>query len=446
MARCHRSLSHPYDPDLSRMLKVFIATGIAFMLLPGTFVGVMNLLKISATHTSGAADAGWIQAHGHAQIFGWLGTFILGIGFYTIPRLRLSPFHQCTAWITYALWVTGVTMRWAVGTWPSSNWRLLFPLASTLELLAGLIFCYSVYLSRPRSNDEGWRTSVLMITAAGWAMLAALVFNAWQGFVVAEHGAGPVLPFDVNQRYLVLITWGFVVPFVWGFSTRWLPALLGLRKSRKEWMLPVLALSLAGVGVALAGYLLASSIILFVASLGFIHALRIWEPLEKKPTFRGVHPSAGFFARSAYAWLLVAGVLAIVAAARPLPNGYAGAGRHALTVGFFSIVVFVVGPRVLPAFFNVVRLWSPRLMAASLTLLSIGCTVRVVSQVLAYEQISQLAWKTLPLSAVIEMTAVTLFAFNMVMTLTVDSPLELLAKEGETPAGNEPRPGLRAVS
>lgn len=426
------------------MLKVFIATGIAFMLLPGTFVGVMNLLKISASHTSGAADAGWIQAHGHAQIFGWLGTFILGVGFYTIPRLRLSQFHPCTAWVTYALWVTGVTTRWAVGTWPPSNWRLLFPLAATLELIAILLFCFSVYLSRPRTTDAGgWRTSVLMITAAGWAMLAAVVFNAWQSFLVAEHGTAPVLPFDVNQRYLVLITWGFIVPFVWGFSTRWLPPLLGLRKSRKEWMLPALGIAFAGVGVALAGFLLASSIILMVSALAFIHALRVWEPLEKKPTLRGVHPSAPFFIRSAYAWLVVAGVLAIVAAARPLPNGYAGAGRHALTVGFFAIVVFVVGPRVLPAFFNVVRLWSPRLMAVSLTLLSIGCTMRVVSQILAYEHISAFAWKTLPLSAIVEMTAVTLFAFNMVMTLTVDSPLELLAKQE---AEKDAQPGLTAVS
>lgn len=408
------------------MLIVYIVTGVAFMLLPGTLVGVMNLLKISATHTSTAVDAGWVQAHGHAQIYGWLGTFILGIGYYTIPRLRLSAYHPCAAWLTYALWVTGVTMRWAVGSWPVPQWRVLFPAAGTLEVVAVAIFCASVYVGRPRTEDDvQWRTSVKIIAAAGWAMLVAVAVGAAESLSVAWSGSAPVFPFDFNQRYLVLITWGFVVPFVWGFSTRWLPPLLGLRKTHKSAFVPIVVLVFAGVGVALAGELLISSVLLTIAAIAFIAALRLWEPSEKEPKLRGVHASTPLFLRIAYAWLLVAGVLAIVAAALPLPNGYAGASRHALTVGFFTVVVFCIGPRVLPAFFNVRRLWSTTLMAASLIVINTGCTIRVISQVLAYEGLSALAWKTLPLSAVIEMTAIGLFALNMMMTLTTGSPLEV---------------------
>jgi uncharacterized protein involved in response to NO len=50
--------------------------------------------------------------------------------------------------------------------------------------------------------------------------------------------------------------------------------------------------------------------------------------------------------------------------------------------------------------------------------------MRVSSQILAYEQIVEIAWKMLPLSAIIELVAVTLFAANMLMTLTTGSPLE----------------------
>ena len=55
-----------------------------------------------------AADAiapAWIQAHGHAQIFGWVGTFILGIGFYSIPKLRkLKPFALWEGWTCWGIW------------------------------------------------------------------------------------------------------------------------------------------------------------------------------------------------------------------------------------------------------------------------------------------------------------------------------------------------------
>ena len=78
---------------LSRLLISYIAVGLFFMLLPGTFLGVWNLLAISSHRSIESVSAAWIQAHGHAQIFGWIGTFILGIGYYSVPKLRrMKPF------------------------------------------------------------------------------------------------------------------------------------------------------------------------------------------------------------------------------------------------------------------------------------------------------------------------------------------------------------------
>jgi uncharacterized protein involved in response to NO len=266
-------------------------------------------------------------------------------------------------------------------------------------------------------------------------MVTALAVNAYQSIVVARTGSAPVFPFEFNQRFLVLISWGFIVPFIWGFSSRWIPPLLGLRKTRKALVLPALALLLAGVAGALVS-LVASAVLLFVAATLFVIALRFFEPSEKEPKLRGVHPWSPHFLRIAYGWSIAAAAIAIASALRPLPNGYAGASRHALTVGFFAAAVFTIGPRVLPAFFNRRHLWSSRLMAASLILLNAGCVTRVVSQILAYENISAAAWKTLPVSAAIEMVAVTLFAFNMLMTLTTGSPLEALATTGSRPLEN----------
>ena len=427
MARC-RSLSQPHDPDLSRMLVAYIAAGLGFMLLPGTLVGVVNLLRISSAHTNAAADPAWIQAHGHAQIFGWLGTFILGSGYYAIPRLRLSRFSHAAAWTTYGLWTAGVALRWSVGTWPW-HWRVLFPLAGILELTAAAIFAISVYLAKPRAKDDSWRTSVMLITAAGAAMLLGLAVNAAESLIVALQGDAPVFPAAFNQRYLVLVTWGFIVPFVWGFSSRWVPPLLGLRRTHKRLMMPAAALIGVSVAAALCGWSGPSAAFAGIASMVFCFALRIFESSEREPKLRGVHEWTPAFLRISYAWSIVAAAISVAASVAPPPNGLAGASRHALTVGFFAAAVFTIGPRVLPAFFNVMRLWSTRVMAASLILLNAGCVTRVVAQIAAYGGFSTRAWTALTLSAIIEMTAVGLFALNMLMTLTTGSPLEAALAE-----------------
>jgi hypothetical protein len=58
------------------------------MLLPGTFLGVWNLIGISRLHTLESLSPAWLQAHGQAQLFGWIGSFILGIGFYSLTKMQ----------------------------------------------------------------------------------------------------------------------------------------------------------------------------------------------------------------------------------------------------------------------------------------------------------------------------------------------------------------------
>ena len=102
------------EQKLSRLLVFYISGGLLFMLLPGTFLGVWNLVSISGRRTAESISPAWIQAHGHAQVLGWIGSFILGIGFYSIPKLRggLKPFALWSAWLTGAMWMTGVLLRW----------------------------------------------------------------------------------------------------------------------------------------------------------------------------------------------------------------------------------------------------------------------------------------------------------------------------------------------
>src|SRR5215470_20396712 len=100
------------EVSLSRLLIAYISSGLVFMLLPGTFLGVWNLLQISGSESVASISPAWIQAHGHAQVFGWVGSFIMGIGFFSIPQLRTGAKASFgRAWTCWGLWTAGVALR-----------------------------------------------------------------------------------------------------------------------------------------------------------------------------------------------------------------------------------------------------------------------------------------------------------------------------------------------
>src|SRR5215813_1368925 len=101
------------EESLSRLLMTFVSSGLFFMLFPGTFLGVWNLLQISGWESVSSISPAWLQAHGHAQVFGWVASFIMGIGFYSIPKLRGGANASFrAAWVCWGMWTTGVALRW----------------------------------------------------------------------------------------------------------------------------------------------------------------------------------------------------------------------------------------------------------------------------------------------------------------------------------------------
>jgi hypothetical protein len=414
---------------------LYIGTGLVFMLLPGTFLGVWNLLAISSHRAADSVSPAWIQAHGHAQIFGWIGTFILGIGFFSIPKLRrMEPLALSVVWAAWGLWTVGVSLRWLSGVHPW-QWRVLLPVSAVLELAAFLIFFRSVSGHRGQSLEKDGASAgnervtedkldewVLVVIAASVGLLLTLLVNLGASVFLSVRGASPDLPANFDQRFLVLETWGFLVVFVWGFSAKWLPIFLGLRSLRGKTLLCAVALNSAGVLAAFTGWMTAAVVLLLAGIITAIYSLRLFEPPARQAKVKGVHASFPIFVRVAYIWAVVAAALGIWTAAVPNSHGIWGASRHALTVGFLATMVFAIGQRVLPAFSGMRLLFSTKLMFIALLLLTIGCLLRVSSEILAYQGFARSAWSWLPVSAVIEMTAVTLFAINLFATFARQPP------------------------
>ena len=217
------------EQKLSRLLVFYISGGLLFMLLPGTFLGVWNLVSISGRRAAESISPAWIQAHGHAQVLGWIGSFILGIGFYSIPKLRggLKPFGLWSAWLSGSMWMAGVLLRWLANVY-LWQWRLLLPASAGLELAAFLIFFRAVSQHKPQdSGKKQLDTWIFVVIAGTVGLLATLLLNFGATLWLAVRGGSPAFPQAFDQRFLVLAAWGFMVPFVWGFSAKWLPTFLG---------------------------------------------------------------------------------------------------------------------------------------------------------------------------------------------------------------------------
>jgi uncharacterized protein involved in response to NO len=419
------------EARLRRAVIAYIVTGLTFMLLPGTFLGVWNLVSVTSRRSLEGLSPAWIQAHGHAQIYGWIGTFIIGIGFHSLSKMgRVPEFAAGRAWVTYVLWTSGVTLRWFAGV-TSWEWKIALPLSSLLELAGFLIFFATVSRHKsdsvspetPRKRREPW---MLVVVASTVGFLFALWLNVFAAFHTASTASTPAVSHLLDQRMLAVPVWTFLVPTVWGFNARWLPAFIGLRAPNGRKLLCATGLAWLGTLLALGGYAVVSACLLASAAALAALALHIFERTVQ---------SVAVFIRLAWAWLLAAGLLTIWAAAADHSGGIWGASRHAVTVGFLAAMIFTIGPKILPAFYGSGALFSKKAMFASQALLNFGCLLRVSSEIPAYEGFAGGAffWHILPCSAIVELIAVTLFAANLFVTFLRPSVLGDVAEADSLP-------------
>ncbi|MFZ0589876.1 MAG: NnrS family protein [Bryobacteraceae bacterium] len=417
------------EKALQRLVTAFISAGLLFLVLPGTFLGVWNLIAISNHRSAHSLSAAWIQAHGQAQIFGWIGTFVIGIGFYSLSKMgAVMPFAVIRGWLSWSLWISGAALRWATGVY-GWHWRVLLPLAAALELAGFLLFFFTV--RRHKASPAGGERRVpevwmRLVIASTFAFLLSLLWSFAATLCASFLASAPALPPAADRHLLLISAWGFLVVAVWGFNARWLPVFLGLPQPHVRGLMSALTILLSGVLSGIAGLSTVSSLLLIVASAVAAQALHVFQRSVHPPKVQGIHPSFPYFVRGAYVWLVVAATLSFISSLADKNGGIAGASRHALTVGFLATMVFAIGQRILPAFCGMRVLFSKRIMFAALFLLNLGCLLRVACEIPAYEYNAMLAWKILPASAILELTAVALFATNMVATF-LRPPAHLLA-------------------
>lgn len=403
-------------------------------LLLGVFGGFLMATVLTVTRALDVRTGLWwialAQAHGHLQLYGWAGLFVLGVAFHFLPRLRGAPlaYPAAARWILLALALglvaRAVAQPLLAGSGAGSGaglgvWRFLLVASGVLELLA---LCGAVALllatarMGPRMATRPALWSVLPFLAG---VCAALTFAALSNLVNVWRAASSttgLVPGAGDSVNITLGLFGFLVPMALAMSARAMPMYAGLTAFPARWLWPLAFAYFAGLALACIGAgqsglaaawpnavygvglaVMGGVIVLFVGV--FVRMMRTRGRLPERVRSLSPAPAASersyqtkvaqekgaygpFVAiiASAYLWAAFGALLLLIDGVALAMGSYApfaiDAARHSFAVGFITLLICGIAPRMLPGFSGG-RIVSPALVRATLWLGNGAALLRV---------------------------------------------------------------------
>lgn len=449
----------------------FLWVALAAAIFGGFAIGGHLSFAIGFGFPLGAPFPALVQAHGHAQLIGWAGLFVMGVSLHFIPRLASVPLpHQ--GWVGAIPWLMGIGLLLRtfgqsalpyLGSSPAFT-PLLWLVAGSgaLEGAGVLVYLLLLVQTLRGAGDLAEQPAFAAVRpyfgmmVAGWllysgANLLLLLDMAHRGQTV------------VNQAWDEVAIQGFIdltlLPVAMAHSVRLFPMFLAL--SAAFWPVRATAYAyLAGVGLQL----LPAVLHLLGMEAGWIRSLEgaaailkggviLWftwqldvltrrRPVERParflfsgpdraPTRPGL-PDYGEFGRfelliySAFAWLVLAAGCEViqggaVVAGSPPAFG-AGAVRHMYLLGFVTLLIVGVAVRMLPGFMRKKAVAHPTLVEATFWLGNAAAAFRVLPLLLpsallaSVPAVGTLARRAFALSGMIGLAAVACLAVNLWLT------------------------------
>jgi hypothetical protein len=429
------------DPDARRedtIYRPFFKAGIVVVLTLGAVWGAYLLLRIGWSGSFSAAGLHEVNAHGHAQIFGWVGLFVMGFAYQAFPRFKhTSLAAPRLAWASLGLMLAGLIGR-----------SIAEPLANLLPQ-AGPVAVASAWLEVAAVGIFAgvilgtWRAAGRGLAFYDYYILVALGWFVGQAVFEALYLRATITTADREELLALVATWqgalreaqihGFALLMILGVSQRVLHPFYGFPAPSQRLSLAALAcLNLAvtgeiaglvlmrGAARAWAGLWYASALLLTMTVVALLWNWRIFGRA-------GEADRSLKFLRAAFAWLLISlGMVVLLpayqfallpglapsseAAGLGFSHAYYGATRHAITVGFISLMIVGVSARVAPTLNGVdlhrlMPLWGPFL------LLNVGCALRVVAQTLT--DFTPSAFPVAGVSGLLEVTGLALWGAHL---------------------------------
>ena len=339
-----------------------------------------------------------VQTHGFLQLYGWAGLFALGVAAYILPRLRGAPLAlpQALGWIL-SLHLASLILRFVcqpLATLTSSGLPSAGLVVSGVLAVAtvGLIYACVLLTLRhgpPLTTRPAFGKILPLFGVALLSLGAAAVVNLSNMALLFQSSSGIVAePGDTLNITLGLF--GFLVPIALAMSAQMLPTYAGLMSFPHKLLWTLTGLYVSGLLLYLLGIVAGSFaqalsplatglgwVTLGVALLTFFGycvalmrrrgqmpahlARRSPTPNQMRRTYR-LHvltqeekfgPFVALIA-SAYLWGALAALLLLIDGAAQLATGTIviplDAIRHSLALGFLTLLICGIAPRMLTGF------------------------------------------------------------------------------------------------
>ncbi len=382
-------------PLADRLWARFFHASAFFALFPGFATGGALFAALSLGIPTGSQWELDAQAHGHAEVFGWAGMLVIGVGYHFLPRLRgtalaLPGLASGSFWVLLFGLVARILLE-AIAALRVSP--ALLPSASAVELagvtLALIVLGRTFAGGPPVSTRAGYvavRPFVLVSFASLWLSLAL----DFLGLVATVAAPSTALPGWSRAASLDVAFAGFLVPIGIAMSARTFPLYFRARLPNQRVLRVGLGLAVGGLVLRLLGRLVGMpavvgvgevaggiALVALVLGLGIFAARR---PAARADVVRHSADPTEVLSVAAYVWLVVGALILAVSGLgdlRILAVRVSGdALRHALGAGYVALLIFGVGGRLLPGFANR-PLRAERLVWATLAFGLLAALLRV---------------------------------------------------------------------
>jgi uncharacterized protein involved in response to NO len=413
----------------------------------------------------------FIQTHGHVQLMGWTGLFIIGISLHFIPRLAGVPISQPKR-IEQILWLvaTGILLRSiAHSLLPYFTKSVYFVPLSYAVAASGLLEWFGIllYLKTIIQTLKGVADSDKHPALLSVRPFFAMMLAGWFAYPVFNFVL--LVQMILNKEVVIHPGWNefaiqlfiglILLPVAFAFSVRMFP--LYLRLPAQDWPVRGVAFAyLAAFSIQVLPTLppiltLKSQIPFYVSSFGQILKggvilWLIWEldiltrrrdpwtvhrklhpGPERRPTRKGL-PDYGEFGRferliySAYIWLLAGATIDILIGAGALLGWSipisSDAVRHIYLLGFITHLILGMAVRMIPGFIKKKKVASGKLVDMTFWFGNGAAVLRIIPLILPAFLVETMPWaifltqRLYAFSGILALIAVGCLAVNLIKT------------------------------